>query len=100
MRARADRPKGGPRTIPAPDDTGPPACDLAHMTAQAATLDVTTSDPIAALKRVAGVGHNTLVRKIAVPLALLAAAALAAVAVPGIAQKFGDALARAAHADS
>jgi uncharacterized membrane protein YbhN (UPF0104 family) len=69
------------------------------MSAQAATLDVNTSDPIAALKRVAGVGNNTLVRKIAVPLALVAAAALAAIVVPGIAEKFGDALVRAVHAD-
>src|SRR3954470_1581411 len=99
MRPQTHRPRGGPQTIPASDDRSASTCDLAHMSAQAATLDINTSDPIAALKRVAGVGNNTLVRKIAVPLALVAAAALAAVVVPGIAEKFGDALVRAVHAD-
>src|SRR3954464_9481767 len=99
MRHALPRPYGGPQTIPASDDKGVCAWDLAPMPAQAATLDVNTSDPIAALKRVAGVGHNTLVRKIAVPMALVAAAALVAVVVPGIAEKFGDALVRAVHAD-
>ena len=69
------------------------------MPAQAATLDVSLSDPIVALKRVAGVRNNTTVKKIAIPVALAAAAAAAAVIAPGLIAKFGDALARALHAD-
>jgi uncharacterized membrane protein YbhN (UPF0104 family) len=69
------------------------------MPAQAVTLDVSTSDPIAALKRVAGVRNNTSVKKIAIPVALVAAAAAAAVIAPGLIAKFGDALSRALHAD-
>ena len=60
---------------------------------------ISTSDPIDALKRVAGVRNNTLVRKIAPVVALLAAAVVAALVAPSIAQKFGDAVSRAVHAN-
>jgi uncharacterized membrane protein YbhN (UPF0104 family) len=69
------------------------------MPAQALSLDVSTVDPIAALKRVGGVRHNTRMRRIAIVAAVLVAGAVAVVAAPKLLHTFGDALVRALHAD-
>src|SRR4051812_10598671 len=99
MRREPDHPIGGPQTLPASDDKPGPAWDRAHMPAQAISLDASIGDPIAALKRVGGVRHNGRMRKIAITAAFVAAAVVVAVAAPGLVAKFGDALARALHAD-
>src|SRR3954447_10733745 len=69
------------------------------MPAPAISLDANAIDPIAALKRVGGVRHNTQMRKIAIATAVVAAAIAAAVFAPGVIHKFGDAFVRALHAD-
>src|SRR4051794_21165000 len=90
---------GGPKTLLPSDDN--PAADRhsRHMPGQAISLDAGTIDPIAALKRVGGVRHNTQMRKIAIATAVVAAAIAAAVFAPGVIHKFGDAFVRALHAD-
>jgi uncharacterized membrane protein YbhN (UPF0104 family) len=70
------------------------------MPGQAAiSLDPNAIDPIAALKRVGGVRHNTRMRHVAIAAGLAIAAAAAAIVAPGIIHKFGDAFVRALHAD-
>jgi uncharacterized membrane protein YbhN (UPF0104 family) len=70
------------------------------MPAQAAiSLDPNAIDPIAALKRVGGVRHDTHMRRIAIAAGLAVAVAAAAIVAPGIIRKFGDAFVRALHAD-
>jgi uncharacterized membrane protein YbhN (UPF0104 family) len=69
------------------------------MPAQAIALDVSATDPIAALKRAGGMRHNTRVRKIAFVAAVLAIGIAVATVAPGVIDKFGDALVRALHAD-
>ncbi|MEA2439868.1 MAG: hypothetical protein QOH76_1292 [Thermoleophilaceae bacterium] len=69
------------------------------MSAQAISLDTSTVDPIAALKRVAGVKHSTRMRRTLMVAAVLAAGGLVALAAPKVLNTFGDALVRAIHAD-
>jgi uncharacterized membrane protein YbhN (UPF0104 family) len=69
------------------------------MPAPAISLDANAIDPIAALKRVGGVRHDSHMRKIAVAAAAGALAIAAAVFAPGVIHKFGDAFVRALHAD-
>ena len=69
------------------------------MPGQAITLDVSATDPIAALRRAGSMRNSNRVRKIAVAVAMLAAAGAAAIVAPGVIQKFGDAFVRALHAD-
>ena len=69
------------------------------MPAQAATLDTSLSDPIAALRRVGGVRENRRVRNLAIGVALGGAAAVVSVAAPRVVDTFGHALVRALHAD-
>src|SRR3954468_19934966 len=90
---------GRPKTLLAPDDRSAPKRDSGRMPAPAISLDANAIDPIAALKRVGGVRHNTQMRKIAIATAVVAAAIAAAVFAPGVIHKFGDAFVRALHAD-
>jgi uncharacterized membrane protein YbhN (UPF0104 family) len=70
------------------------------MPGQAAiSVDANAIDPIAALKRVGGVRHDTHMRRIVIAAGAAIAAAVAAIFAPGIVQKFGDAFVRALHAD-
>jgi uncharacterized membrane protein YbhN (UPF0104 family) len=69
------------------------------MPAQAISLDASTIDPIAALKRVAGVKNDRRIRRVAIAAGVLAAAAIVVVAAPKVLDTFGDALVRALHAD-
>jgi uncharacterized membrane protein YbhN (UPF0104 family) len=69
------------------------------MPAQAITLDVAATDPIAALKRAGSMRHNSRVRKIVIAAGMLAAAVAVAIVAPGVVEKFGDAFVRALHAD-
>jgi uncharacterized membrane protein YbhN (UPF0104 family) len=69
------------------------------MPAQAITLDVSATDPIAALKRAGGMREDNRVRKIALLAALLAVGIAVAIVAPGVIDKFGDAFVRALHAD-
>src|SRR3954465_15716879 len=89
-------PSGGPKTVLSSDDKGAFTRDPDAMSAQAIPID---ADPIAALKRASSMRDDTPVRKIIFIAAVLAAGAAAVVVAPGIAQKFGDALVRAVHAD-
>ena len=67
------------------------------MAAQSVTLDVSTADPVAALRRVAG--GSSWARRLLVIGALAAVVTLVAVAAPRVGKTFGDALVRALHAD-
>jgi uncharacterized membrane protein YbhN (UPF0104 family) len=69
------------------------------MPAQAATLDTSIVDPIAALRRVGGVTRSRRARNLAIAAGLGAAAAIAAIAAPRVVDTFGHALVRAVHAD-
>jgi uncharacterized membrane protein YbhN (UPF0104 family) len=69
------------------------------MPAQSVTLDVSDTDPIAALKRAGGMRQNTLARKVAFAAAVVAVGAGIAIVAPGVIDKFGDAFVRALHAD-
>ncbi len=69
------------------------------MPAQAISLDASTVDPIAALKRVGGVKNDTRIRQFAIAAAVLVAAGIVAVAAPRVLDTFGHALVRALHAD-
>jgi uncharacterized membrane protein YbhN (UPF0104 family) len=69
------------------------------MPAQAISLDVSTSDPIAALKRAGNVRHDTQMRRFLIVAGLAAAAAAATLFAPKVINTFGDALIRALHAD-
>src|SRR4051794_21548067 len=86
-------PSGGPKTVLSSDDKRAPACDLDPM------LDVSATDPIAALKRASSMRNDSHVRRIALIAAVMAVVAGLAVVAPSVAQKFGDALVRALHAD-
>jgi uncharacterized membrane protein YbhN (UPF0104 family) len=57
------------------------------------------SDPFATLRRASTMRYEARVRRIALIAAVLAAGAAAVIVAPGIAEKFGDAFARALHAD-
>src|SRR3954471_508364 len=97
-------PSGGPKTVLSSDDKGAFTRDPDAMSAQAIPIDSAQAipidaDPIAALKRASSMRDDTRVRKIIFIAAVLAAGAAAVVVAPGIAQKFGDALVRAVHAD-
>jgi uncharacterized membrane protein YbhN (UPF0104 family) len=69
------------------------------MDAQAISIDVTATDPIAALKRAGGMRKDNRLRKIALLAALLALGVAVALFAPGVVQKFGDAFVKALHAD-
>jgi uncharacterized membrane protein YbhN (UPF0104 family) len=69
------------------------------MPAQANSLDVSATDPIAALKRAGSMRNSNRVRKIVVAGAMVAVAAGVAIVAPGVVRKFGDAFFRAVHAD-
>lgn len=69
------------------------------MSGQALSLDVSTSDPIAALKRAGSVRHNTHIRRFLIVAGLAAVVAAAALFAPKVIHTFGDALVRALHAD-
>src|SRR4051794_22067932 len=92
-------PSGGPKTVLSSDDKSALGVDPSAMPAQAISIDASATDPIAALKRAGSMRHDTRVRKILLIAAVLAAGVAAVVVAPGIAQKFGDAFARALHAD-
>src|SRR5205823_1511762 len=99
MRRRSGHPMGGPKTVRASDDK--PLCDWesAPMSAQAISLDASSVDPIAALKRVGGVRSDARIRQFAIVGALVVAAAVVAIAAPRVLATFGHALIRALHAD-
>src|SRR5436305_14328524 len=82
---------GGPKTVRSSDDTGRRGWDSPSMSLP--------SDPFGALKRVGDVRHDKTTRRLLLATAALVAAAVLAVAAPGVIQKFGDALVRALHAD-
>src|SRR3954451_19861093 len=91
---------GGPKTVLPPDDNPRFRWDSRRMPGQAAiSLDAGAIDPIAALKRVGGVRHNTQMRRIAIAAGLAAAGTALAIVAPGVVHKFGDAFVRALHAD-
>src|SRR3954454_18205180 len=91
---------GGPKTLLEPDDNPGRGCDSDRMSGQAAiSVDANAIDPIAALKRVGGVRHNTHMRKIGIATAMVAVAVGLAIVAPGVIHKFGDAFVRALHAD-
>src|SRR3954447_22167503 len=91
---------GGPKTLLPSDDKPGRGCDSDRMSAQAAiSVDANAIDPIAALKRVGGVRHNTHMRKIGIATAMVAVAVALAIRSPGVIHKFGDALLRALPAD-
>src|SRR3954447_26543126 len=91
---------GGPKTLLPSDDKPGRGCDSDRMSAQAAiSVDANAIDPIAALKRVGGVRHNTHMRRGIIVAGLAAAGAAVAIVAPGVVHKFGDALVRALHAD-
>jgi uncharacterized membrane protein YbhN (UPF0104 family) len=69
------------------------------MAGQPLSLDVSTSDPIAALKRAGSVRHNTHMRRFLAIAGLAAVVAAAALFAPRVIHTFGDALVRALHAD-
>src|SRR4051812_44109703 len=99
MRRQPGHPIGGPQTVPTSDDKRARTGDIAHMSSQALTLDASIGDPIAALKRVGGVRHNRRMRRFVIAGAAIGAAAVVALAAPKVVSTFGDALARAVHAD-
>src|SRR3954451_17159085 len=100
MRAEADHPIGGRKTVRTSDDNPRGAWDCGAMPAQAIALDTSISDPIAALRRVGGVTRNRRMRNLAIAVGFGAAAAVVAVAAPRVIETCGHALARALHADS
>jgi uncharacterized membrane protein YbhN (UPF0104 family) len=69
------------------------------MPAQAISLDVSASDPIAALKRAGGVRNSSHMRRFIVLAGLVAAGLAVALFAPKVIDKFGDAFVRALHAD-
>src|SRR3954451_256563 len=90
---------GRPKTLLAPDDRSAPKRDSGRMPAPAISVDANAIDPIAALKRVGGVRHNTHMRKIGIATAMVAVAVGLAIVAPRVIHKFGDAFVRALHAD-
>src|SRR4051794_30264569 len=76
---------GGPKTLLEPDDNPGRGCDSDRMSGQAAiSVDANAIDPIAALKRVGGVRHNTHMRKIGIATAMVAVAVGLAIVAPGV----------------
>src|SRR3954454_3234845 len=102
--AMTGSPSGGHKTVLSSDDKGAFTRDPDAMSAQAIPIDSAQAipidaDPIAALKRASSMRDDTRVRRIALIAAVLAAGVAVALVAPGVASKFGDALARALHAD-
>src|SRR4051812_201549 len=97
--AIARSPSGGPKTVLSSDDKARSGRDAEPMSGHAISIDASATDPIAALKRASSMRNDTRVRRIALIAAVLAAGIAAVVVAPGIAAKFGDAFARALHAD-
>jgi uncharacterized membrane protein YbhN (UPF0104 family) len=68
------------------------------MAAPAVSIDVSASDPLAALRRAAAGGSSTP-RRAGMALGAVALVAAVALAAPRVGQAFADALVRAVHAD-